>query len=284
MNDSFFIYATSLAPTLSTFVGSLRFAYRSIGDKCGVPVVFLNRYRASMDDWDPALIDIVATERRVILFDYPGVGYSAGSPCASVLSQAKSTCSFIKSLDLNCVDLVGFSYGGVIAQHIVEEERELVRRLVLASSGPPQTRNTSSEIRARTILEQNSFSQDDLLYLLFSDTDTSRKLGLSSLERLKQRARKITKAFPFPLGPNPARSVRGFNEPSRNILRRLIESNIPVLVAAGSNARITPTLHSYILAKSLMNAKLVVYPDAGDGFLFQYPQPVGWEILRFLED
>jgi hypothetical protein len=59
----------------------ISYAYRRFGNAAaGVPVVFLQHFRGNIDNWDPALIDAVAADREVILFDNVGVGGGPTEP------------------------------------------------------------------------------------------------------------------------------------------------------------------------------------------------------------
>src|SRR6266508_717938 len=124
------------APTKFQKVGDIRFAYREFGATSGVPVIFLNHLAAVLDNWDPRVIDGIAARRRVIVFDNRGIGASGGSTPDSVEAMARDAIAFIRALGFDQVDLLGFSLGGMVSQVIAHEEPQLVRKLVLAGTGP----------------------------------------------------------------------------------------------------------------------------------------------------
>src|SRR5437667_3294240 len=124
------------APTRTVDVCGTRFAYRELGTDTGVPVIFLHHLAAVLDNWDPRVIDGVAARHRVITFDNRGVGASEGSTPDSVEAMARDAVAFIRALGFAQVDLVGFSLGGMVSQVIAQEEPQLVRRIVLAGTGP----------------------------------------------------------------------------------------------------------------------------------------------------
>src|SRR6476659_11429214 len=124
------------APTKFQKVGDIRFAYRELGDASGVPVIFLNHLAAVLDDWDPRVVDGIAAHRRVITFDNRGVGASQGRTPSSIAEMAKDTGAFIRALGFDQVDLLGFSMGGFVAQVLAEEQPDLVRKIILAGTGP----------------------------------------------------------------------------------------------------------------------------------------------------
>src|ERR1700693_1246899 len=105
-------------PTTFVTVGNVRFAYRRFGKPSGIPLVLLQHFRGSLDNWDPALLNCFAKDRTVITFDNRGVGLSAGDVPDTVTSMADDALAFIDALNLTQVDLLGFSLGGYIAQHV----------------------------------------------------------------------------------------------------------------------------------------------------------------------
>src|SRR3954452_20353466 len=124
------------APTRTIDVGGVPFAYRDLGPVDGAPVVFLHHLMAVLDDWDPRVIDGIAARRRVIAFDNRGVGASGGSVPHTVEEMARDAVTFIRALGLEQVDLLGFSLGGGVAQVIAMDHPDLVRRVILAGTGP----------------------------------------------------------------------------------------------------------------------------------------------------
>ena len=124
------------ASTRSVDVFGTKFVYRQLGAENGVPVIFLNHLAAELDRWDPRVVDGIASRRRVIAFDNRGVGASEGSTPNSVAAMAQDAVAFIRALGLEQVDLLGFSLGGFISQVIAQEEPRLVRKVILAGTGP----------------------------------------------------------------------------------------------------------------------------------------------------
>jgi pimeloyl-ACP methyl ester carboxylesterase len=111
------------------------YAYREAGDG-GVPLVLLQHFRGNLDGWDPALIDALASGRRVVTFDNTGVGGLSGQTPGSAGQMARDVIAFITALGLGQADMLGFSIGSFVAQEIALIRPGIVRRLVLASSAP----------------------------------------------------------------------------------------------------------------------------------------------------
>ena len=67
------------AATRTITAGGVTYAYRELGPKGGIPVVFFVHLAATLDNWDPRIIDPIAKNRHVITFDNRGVGASTGA-------------------------------------------------------------------------------------------------------------------------------------------------------------------------------------------------------------
>src|SRR3954469_15173561 len=124
------------APTQTITAGGVQFAYRELGPRSGVPVVFLTHLAAVLDNWDPRVVDGIAAKHPVIAFDNRGVGASSGSTPTTIEEMARDAVAFIRALGFDQVDLFGFSMGGMIAQVIAQEQPELVRKIIIAGTGP----------------------------------------------------------------------------------------------------------------------------------------------------
>src|SRR5437762_13508645 len=124
------------SPTRTLSAGGVEFAYRQLGPDIGVPVVFLTHLAAVLDNWDPRVVDGIASKRWVITFDNRGVGASSGSTPTTIEEMARDAVTFIRALGFDQVDLFGFSMGGMIAQVIAQEEPQLVRKMIIAGTGP----------------------------------------------------------------------------------------------------------------------------------------------------
>src|SRR4051794_41908688 len=101
--------ASKTAPTRTIDVGGTPFAYRDLGPRSGVPLVFLHHFTAVLDDWDPRVIDGIAAKRHVVAFDNRGVGASSGRVPHTIDEMAADAVAFIRALGYDQVDLLGFS-------------------------------------------------------------------------------------------------------------------------------------------------------------------------------
>jgi pimeloyl-ACP methyl ester carboxylesterase len=167
----------------------ISYAYRRFGNAAaGVPVVFLQHFRGNIDNWDPALIDAVAADREVILFDNVGVGGTSGITPATVEEMARDAVLFLHALSLREVDLFGFSLGGFIAQEIALTRPGVVRRLILAGTGPkgaPGMQEWSPDVVKSVVVDD--IGPEGYVYVFYAHTDSSRAAGQDSLGRIYQR-------------------------------------------------------------------------------------------------
>ena len=272
------------APTLAIDAANgTTYAYRRFGRKGAIPVVFLQHFRGNLDNWDPALVDDIAAGREVILVDNSGVGLSTGSTPHSVKGLARDVLAFIDALGLTEIDLFGFSLGGFVAQEIVLLRPRLVRRLILAGTGPEGGRGFhvwSEEITSRAYKDVPG--AEDVFYLFFAPTETSQAKAKEFAGRIFTRERDRDQKPTLAVRDAQAEAITDWGIPDTTKLARLAGITQPTLVANGSNDILVPTVNSYLLAGHIPNAQLIIYPDANHGFLFQYPHEFAAEVNKFL--
>ena len=278
------ISLSEAAETQYVVAGEARIAYRSFGVAGGVPLVFLHRFRATMDHWDPGLLDILAAKRRVIVFDNAGVGFSSGRSADSISGMAASAVAVIEALDLQQIDLLGWSMGGCIAQQIALDHPHRVRRLILASAGPggvpesPRAPEKVWQVAGKPVNDD-----EDFLYLFFTESAASRELGSTSLQRLSRRLTASRAAVALEAVQAQVAAISAWAAGKGSAYARLGEIAAPALVANGVHDIMVHAYNSYVLSQRLPNAQLILYPDAGHGFLFQYPELFARHVLEFLE-
>ena len=270
------------APTRTVSAGGVEFAYRELGPRTDVPVVFLTHLAAVLDNWDPRVVDGVAARHRVITFDNRGVGASSGSTPNTIEAMAKDAVAFIRALDLEQVDLLGFSMGGMIAQVIAADEPRLVRKVILAGTGPAGGEGITKVTRLSHLdtLRGLLSLQDPKQFLFFTRTPAGRRAGKEFLARLKERTENRDKAISPRSYLTQLKAIHRWGKQQPADLSAIRQ---PVLVANGESDRMVPTKNSFDLARRLPNADLVVYPDAGHGGIFQFHDQFVTKALAFLE-
>ncbi|WP_328844260.1 alpha/beta fold hydrolase [Streptomyces sp. NBC_00258] len=270
------------APTRTVTAGGVTFAYRELGPRSGVPVVFLTHLAAVLDNWDPRVVDGIAAKRRVVTFDNRGVGASTGSTPRTIEAMAKDAVTFIRALGFDHVDLHGFSMGGMIAQVIARTDPDLVRRLILTGTGPAGGEGIKNVTRLSHLdTVRGLFTlQDPKQFLFFTRTAGGRRAGKEFLARLKERTHDRDKAISPISYSNQLKAIHrwGLERP-----HDLSVIHQPVLVANGDNDRMVPSQNSSDLARRVPNGELVFYPDAGHGGIFQFHREFVETAVEFLE-
>ena len=269
-------------PTRTITAGGVEFAYRQLGTtNPGPPVVFLVHLAAVLDNWDPRVVDGFAASRRVIAFDNRGVGASSGAPATSIEQMAKDAITFIRAIGLEQVDLFGFSMGGMIAQEIVLMEPQLVRKMIVAGTGPAGGEGISNVARVTYLdmLRGWLTRQDPKQFLFFTRTPGGIRADKEFLARLKERSENRDKEVTVTALQAQLKALRrwGSKEPAD-----LSKVSQPVLVANGDSDRMVPSKNTHDLARRLPNSELIIYPDSGHGAVFQFHADFVPKALEFL--
>jgi pimeloyl-ACP methyl ester carboxylesterase len=269
-------------PTKTVDLGGARFAYRQLGADTGLPVIFLNHLGAVLDNWDPRVVDGIAARHRVITFDNRGIGASQGSTPDSVEAMARDAIAFIRALGIEQADVLGFSLGGFITQVIAQEEPQLVRKIVLAGTGPAGGEGIDkvTSVTIRDIIKGAMTFKDPKTYLFFTRTSNGRLAARQFMERLKERTDNRDKSISLTAFRTQLKAIHawGCQEPSD-----LTGIQQPVLVVNGEADRMVPSRNSVDLVRRLPNAQLKLYRDAGHGGVFQYHEEFVNEVLEFLD-
>lgn len=262
---------------VDTPLGTL--AYRVEGEGKGLPLLLCQRFRGTQDDWDPAFLAPLVAGRQVIRFDNAGIGASGGTVPESLDGMAEVVVALLDALGLEKVDLLGWSLGGFVAQHVALKVPARIRRLVIAGSGPGGvSEGPAPHPRVREVMAHPVNGEDDFLFLFFADSDTSRAAGRAYLERLAA----VPDRVPVVTGPAFVGQLKAIGA-SPGVRDRLGQLAMPVLVANGVHDVMIPAYRSYVIASEAPDAKLILYPDSGHAFLFQYAEDFAAEVARFLD-
>lgn len=269
------------AETKETEVNGAKFVYRTLGPTDGVPVLFLHHLTGVMDDWDPRLIDGIAASHPVILFDNRGVGGTGGNAPATVEEMALDAVAFVNTLGLEKVDLFGFSLGGFVAQAFVQRKPGLVRKIILAGTGP----SGGEGISGVGALIQNAFQKADTTgkhpkhFLFFTETAQGQSAADEFLARLNERTEnRDAPARDETIGAQIA-AIDNWGASEATDLSTIEH---PVFIANGDEDIMVPTVNSFELAKRLPNARLSIFPSTGHGGIFQHHKLFVQQVLEFL--
>jgi pimeloyl-ACP methyl ester carboxylesterase len=270
------------AKTQLVDVNGARLAYRRLGTDDGVPVVFLHHLTAVLDDWDPRVVDGLAATRPVITFDNRGVGGSSGSTPKTVGPMASDAIAFIKALGLEQVDLFGFSLGGFVAQVIAEREPALVRKIVLAGTGPAGGEGIDRVTAASLpyAIRALSRGKDPRHYLFFPRTTAGQAAARDYLGRLSERSEDRDTPVSLRTLRAQLKAIRAWGKQQPSDLSRITQ---PVFVANGDHDVMVPTSNTFDLLARLPHAQGRVYTNAGHGGVFHYHEQFVREVEEFLD-
>jgi pimeloyl-ACP methyl ester carboxylesterase len=272
------------APTQYVEIDADRFAYRRWGKKGGTPLLFIQHYRGGMDHWDPLMTDGLAEGREVILFDGRGVAGSSGQPRNRFEAMADDIAALIEALGVRQVDIVGFSIGGFQAQEVALRHPKLVRKLILLGTGP-RGGDPWIDPRMAEIAPKPVHDVEDFVFLFFGRSEQAKRAGRAFWDRRHQRVIDedplsspevahahwdAYQAYMVPVGEKPYSHLAAIKQPT------LIVNGIEDIMIASIN--------SFYLAQNIPNSQLILYPDAGHGSHFQYPERFLKHATQFLAE
>jgi pimeloyl-ACP methyl ester carboxylesterase len=260
------------------------YAYRDFGvASSSPPLVLLTRFRATMDHWDPAFLDVLASERRVIIFDNAGVSESTGEVATTFAEVAETAVDFITALGLKKVDLLGWSIGGFVGQMVALNHPGLVRRLLVVGSGPGGVPGSpAQDPKVPQMMTAPVSTEEHFLYLFFGLDEKSQRVGKESLKRLEPRLSKSHADVSAEAWGRQLQAIMKWAGGDGSAWSRLEEITIPVLVANGAHDVMVDAGDSFAMVRRLKNETALFYGDAGHAFLFQHPDAFGNAALDFL--
>jgi len=268
-------------------VNGIDYAYRDTGPRAsgGVPLVLFQHFRGNLDNWDPALIDALASARRVITFDNTGVGDSTGATPNTVEQMAQDAIAFIAAMDLGHVDLPGFSIGSFVAQQIALTRPAIVRRLILASAAPQGAAGMhgwAPEVIGAIGTPETS--PEAYLSVFFTRSPASRQAGQEALQRMHARTEDRDAVTTWATREAQYDAVCTWGIPDHALLQQLSCLEIPVFVANDDSDPMILPHYSYLLAGLIPQARVKIYPDSAHGFLFQHHADSAADVEAFLSD
>jgi len=259
------------------------YAYRDTGGEGGLPLVLLQHFRGNLDNWDPALIDALATARRVVAFDNAGVGGSAGTTPETIEQMARDAIAFLAAMGFSQVDLLGFSIGSFVAQQITLTRPDMVRRLVLASSAPQGAAGMhgwAPEVIGA--IGTPHTSPEAYLGVFFARSASSRQAGTEAVRRMYARTDDRDTATTWATREAQYGAVCTWGIPDHARLQRVTAIDVPVFVANGDSDPMILPRYSYLLAGLIPQARVKIYPDSAHGFLFQHHAEFAADVQAFL--
>jgi len=262
----------------------IEYAYRDLGAG-DVPLVLLQHFRGNLDNWDPALVDALAADRRVVTFDNVGVGATTGRTPNTIDAMAHDAIAFLEAMEFQRVDLLGFSIGSFVAQEIALIRPDLLRRIVLASSAPQGAAGMhgwAPEVIGAVGAPETS--PEGYISVFFAPTDTSLEAGRQVAGRIFGRTDGRDEPTTWQTRRAQYDAVCTWGIPNHALLQRVAAIELPVFVANGDSDPMILPRYSHLLAGLLPDARVKIYPDSAHGFLFQHYEEFAADIHAFLEE
>ncbi|MBJ7328525.1 MAG: alpha/beta hydrolase [Solirubrobacteraceae bacterium] len=251
----------------------------------GPPLVMAIGTGSTMAEWDPAMLALLARERRLILFDYPGVGKSSklkGS--ITFAGLADTTHAFIRAIGLQEADVLGWSMGGFVAQQLAIRHPESVRRLILAGTNPGGDQAVLGDDDDQDIDSDPDPSDDAVLRVLYPRTKAGRAEGRAFLKRLETASESGEIPDDFDVRASTVRKQVAAEDPwlrsnaNANALKQL---RVPTLVTGGKLDPVVPPLNATRTAALIPGARLELYPGS-HAFLFGDRAAFAGDVEAFL--
>jgi pimeloyl-ACP methyl ester carboxylesterase len=262
----------------------VEYAYREVGAS-SVPLVLLQHFRGNLDSWDPALVDELATWRKVVTFDNVGVGGTSGATPSSVWEMAHGAIAFADAMGFEQFDLLGFSIGSFVAQEIALVRPDVVRRVILASAAPKGAAGMhgwAPEVIGAVGNPQTS--RDEYLSVFFTASAASRQAGKEALGRMYARQDDRDKPTTWQTRLAQYDAVCEWGIPNHALLQRVSAIKVPVFVANGDMDPMILPQYSHLLAGLIPQSELKIYEDSAHGFLFQHHSEFAADVAQFLAE
>jgi pimeloyl-ACP methyl ester carboxylesterase len=275
------ITSYALAPARTVSAGGTIYAYRELGPKGGIPVIFFVHLAATLDNWDPRIVDPIARNHHVVTFDNRGVGASTGQVPESIEAMAADAYTFIRALGFDKIDIFSFSLGGMVAQALVVQHPELVRKLVLTGTGPKGGKDMDKVARTTyfDVLRATLTRSDPKEFLFFNRDASGKRAAKAFVERLGERAEDRDAPIRIKAFHTQLTAIKKWGRAAPDDLSKLTQ---PTLIANGDNDRMVPSVLSEDLHRRIKDSQLIIYPHSGHGGIFQFHDKFAPVAVEFL--
>ncbi len=262
-------------PSKKVHVGDIDIAYKSFGK--GDPILLINGYSQAMDNWDPTLLERLASNHTVIIFDNRGIGNTtSGEKGFSITQFANDTASLLDVLEIKQIDVLGYSMGGIIAQELALNHPDRVGKLIIYAS-------TCGGGKEFTISQ-------DVINTLSNGTGTA----MERIERL------LDLFFPEEWRNENPNYLKDLTKTTETISNKTLDQQIeaifnwtgvcsnlknitqPTLVIVGTDDVIASPVNSLLITEQIPGAWLVQIKGGGHGLMYQYPEKFSSILLTFL--
>jgi pimeloyl-ACP methyl ester carboxylesterase len=277
--------SAATAPTQFLQAGNETYAYRRFGSGPGLPLLFLQHFTGTLDNWDPAVTDPLASGREVILFESAGLGRSTGKVPVTIVGMAKHALAFLDGLGLKTCDVLGYSLGGMVAQQMAQDRPSIFRRMILVGTAPrggEDIMHLDKPSLAKYLGDPKLQGYGVLQKIFFAPTESSQAAGAAFIERLSQRTKDREPVSGPAVAQAQIAAFRDWEKFTGQRFANLKDIPHPTLVVNGIYDEMIPVQNSYWLSANLPNAVLLTYPDSGHGSLFQFHESFTRQAAAFL--
>jgi pimeloyl-ACP methyl ester carboxylesterase len=278
--------SSTTAPTEVIETRLETYAYRRFGAGTAPPLVFLQHFTGTLDNWDPAVTDPLAQGREVILFESAGLGRSTGEVPDTIPGMVAHLLAFADALGLTQVDLLGFSLGGMVAQQAALDRPSFIRKMLLVGTAP----EGGEDIMHMEKPELKKITDDPslpglqrLVKLFFTPSEASQAAGQAFVTRLAARTEDREPISGPKVAQAQIAAFRAWERVDGERFSKLRRITQPCLVVNGVFDKLIPVRNSYMLSEHLPRAMLLTYPDAGHGSLFQFHDSFVRQASLFLD-
>lgn len=275
------------APTQFVQAAKEKYAYRRFGKKSGVPLLLLQHFTGTLDNWDPALTAALAVEHDVILFDNAGIGRSTGKVPTTIAGMAEHGLAFVDALGVATCDVLGFSLGGMVAQQMVLDRPAVFRKIILAGTAPrggEDVMHLEKPSVGRYFQDSSLKGYEILQKIFFAPTETSQAAGKEFIERLMLRQADRDPLSGQEVVQAQMASFREWDQFTGERFAELKKIQQPTLVVNGIHDELISVKNSYSLVENLPNAVALIYPDSGHGSIFQWHASFAGQVNAFLAE
>ena len=277
--------SNTTAPTQFVETSNETYAYRRFGSGTEHPLVCLQHFTGTLDNWDPAVTDALALGREVILFESAGLGRSTGKVPDTIAGMAKHAFAFLDGLGVASCDVLGFSLGGMIAQQMAQDRPSIFRRMILVGTAPrggEEIMHLDKPSLAKYLGDPKLQGYAVLQKIFFAPTESSQKAGAAFIKRLSQRVEDREPISGSAVAQAKLAAFRDWEKFTGERFADLKDILHPTLVLNGIYDEMIPVQNSYWLSANLPNAVLLTYPDSGHGSLFQFHESFARQAAAFL--
>jgi pimeloyl-ACP methyl ester carboxylesterase len=281
------VASNTTAPTQLVKANDHSYACRRFGSGPGLPLLCLQHFTGTLDNWDPAVTDPLAAGREVILFDNAGLGRSSGEVPPTIAAMARHPMAFLEALGVERCDVLGYSLGGMVALQMVQDRPSIFRRMILVGTAPrggEDIMHLEKPSLAKRMQDPTNRGYDVLKKIFFTTSASSQAAGEALVRRLSQRKDDLDPVSGPKVSSAQTAAFREWEQFKGERFAELRGIRHPALIVNGVGDELIPVANSYRLGENLPNAVLLTYPDAGHGSLFQYPESFTRHAAAFLAE